>query len=328
LTLSDTILQEFQNTLTRFKEDENKWENHTKAEYIKKCDELVTAQIENNIINIETEGISAYLFKKLTDFGIKVSEKTIQRNVPETHRRKYIKSDTLSDIEESVFLEVETEDPTIKIEKSQYNEIKINGTEYQAKPKPKEPKEIIGDAIIEEAKKQLETDQIKYIRAMSKMANKFHLTLDSLIDRYNESEESQKIIDKELGDVETKLKQYAVEWAKLENAKGMIDLRRDWGEYEKIMGTFMMNTGETIARIAQIMDYSEKYGSIGMLREKKIKDFFESETSYPLYLRSCPKCFVDISQIMNENISYYRECQEQGIEFIPKKIDIPVIKYI
>jgi hypothetical protein len=322
VTLSDNILKEFQSTLTRFKEDENKWENHTKAEYIKKCDELVEAQIQAKIINIEISGISSYLFKKLTEFGINVSERTIQTNIPESHKRNYNKSETLSQLEESNFIEIKTSDPTLKIEKDQYNDIKINGVEYSPKPKPREPK------IEKESKPEIkETDQLKYLTAMSKLANKFHLTLESLKDRYNDSIEGQAVIDKELGDVKEKLQTYAKQWAVLENAKGMIDLRRDWGEYEKIMGTFMMETGETIARIAQIMDYSEKYGSIGMLREKKIKEFFENETNYPLYLRSCPKCFVDISQIMNENIAYYRECQEQGLEFVSKNLDIPVIKY-
>ena len=107
----------------------------------------------------------------------------------------------------------------------------------------------------------------------------------------------------------------------------MIDLRRDWGEYEKIMGTFMINTGETIARIAQIMDYSEKYGSIGLLREPKVTAFFESETKYPLYLRSCPSCYDDISVTMNRNISLWRECQRLGIEFTAEDLVIPVIKY-
>ena len=109
-------------------------------------------------------------------------------------------------------------------------------------------------------------------------------------------------------------------WANIENSKGMIDLRRDFGEYEKIMGTFMIETGETIARIAQLMDYSEKYGSIGLLREPKVRSFFETEDTYPLYLRSCPKCLTDIAHDMNYNIALYRESKD--IE-----IDIPIIKY-
>ena len=105
-----SLHQDFQDLLTRFKEDENKWEQHTKAEYIKRCDELVTAQVEAGVIEIETEGICTYLYKKLTDFGIQISERTIQRNVPETHKRNYSESDTLSQLEEDKWNIIETAD--------------------------------------------------------------------------------------------------------------------------------------------------------------------------------------------------------------------------
>ena len=165
-----------------------------------------------------------------------------------------------------------------------------------------------------------DTRELIYLKSCSKLANKFHLTFETLIDRYNKSDGVQEIIDNEIGNVELKLAEYAKMWANIENSKGMVDLRRDFGEYEKIMGTFMIETGETIARIAQLMDYSEKYGSIGLLREPKVREFFEKEDTYPLYLRSCPKCFTDISHDMNFNIALYRASKDLGI-------DIPVIKY-
>ena len=172
---------------------------------------------------------------------------------------------------------------------------------------------------------------------MMKLSNKFHLTLDSLKDRYNKDNEAQKLIDEILGDCKEKLEQYAKDWANIETSKGMIDLRRHYGEYEKVMARFMMNTGETIARIAQLMtyedtkgklrNYSEKYGSIGIDREPQVVAFFESEETFPLYLRTCPSCLADIAMEMNKNISYWRECNELGIEFVPIDISIPVIKY-
>ena len=315
------ILKEFQETLTRFKEDEDKWENNTKAQYIKKCDELVLAQINAKIIDIKVSSISSYLFSQLDNFGIKVSERTIQRNVPDEHKRNKLESDTMSVIDEDKWIKIDTDDPTITIEKNQYNEIKINGVEQR----DREVKHHVTKESKPKATK--DTRQLTYLKACSKLANKFHLTFETLISRYNESDDIEMIMDKEIGNVEKKLKEYAVTWASIENSKGMIDLRRDYGEYEKIMGTFMIETGETIARIAQLMDYSEKYGSIGLLREQQVRDFFEKEDTYPLYLRSCPKCMVDISQIMNRNIAYYRECAQLGLEFISKDLDIPTIKY-
>jgi hypothetical protein len=308
------ILKEFQETLTRFKEDENKWENNTKAAYIKKCAELLEAQIEAKIIDIKVSGISSYLFKKVTEFGIEVSERTIQRNLSDTYKQNYTKSDTLTDLEDIIWNEIPTTDDGLRIEKNQFNEFKINGKEQRNKA-PK--KEIISTVVI---KKEKDSRQYTYLTAMSKLANKIHLTFETLKSRYNESDEIQALIDKELGDVEVKLTQYAKDWAVMETSKGMIDLRRDYGEYEKITACFMIETGETIARISQLMDYSEKYGSIGILREPQVREFFEKEDTYPLYLRTCPKCMTDISKTMNENISLYRECKDLNIT-------LPIIKY-
>ncbi len=318
-----SLHQDFQELLTRFKNDENKWENHTKAEYIKRCDDIVAAQVQAGTIDIERDEISTYLYKKLIDFGIDVSLRTIQRNVQEIHKRNYIKSDNVSQLlEEDKWTDIETKDETIKIEKNQFNEFKINGIEQ----KPREVKVEKIETVVFNSDNIIKTSQYIYLSAMSKLANKFHLTLEKLKERYM-IENDAIIIDEILGNVKEKLEQYTKDWASIETSKAMIDLRRDYGEYEKVMGAFMMNTGETIARIAQLMDYSEKYGSIGIYREPKITSFFETETKYPLYLRSCPSCLTDISMQMNKNISFWRECQKLGIEFDPIDITIPTIKY-
>lgn len=329
---SDFIRKQWQETLTRFKDDEDKWENHTKAEYIQKCDDLALAMIENKVLDLEIEGISSYLFKTINDFGISVSDRYIRDVIPENHTRKYLKSEVSSELDQSVYKKIETEDPEITLEKDQFNDIKINGVEYRPIIK-KEPTTIKETPTKEEPKTRFYT----YLEAMRKLANKFELTQKSLKDRYRNDPEARKIIEKELGDVEKKLQDYAQMWANIENAKGMIDLRRHYGEYEKIMAAFMMETGETIAKMAQVMEYnnvygrvkhySEKYGSIGILREPRVREFFEKPYTYPLFLRSCPKCMEDISPLMNRNIEYYRECQSQGIEYKPLYIEIPTIKY-
>ncbi len=319
---SDFILKQWRDTITEFKNDYDKWEKHTMKDYIMKCKELLEAQIEREIISIDTSGISSYLYSQLNKEGIEVTDRYIQKVLPDYCKRNKSLTEQCTDIEESKFKEIVTSDDNIKLEKSQFNEIKINGVEYKPikTPEPKQPKENIQH-------KEKTTRQYVFLNAMSRLTNKFHLTLESLKDRYNEDEEVQKIIDSELGDVEKKLQDYAQLWASIENSKGMIDLRRDWGEYEKTVAAFLMETGETIAKIAQLMDYSEKYGSIGILREPQVISFFENETNFPLYLRRCPKCLDDISVTMNRNISYYRECQRLGVEFKPMYIEIPTIKY-
>jgi hypothetical protein len=267
------------------------------------------------MIDIKINGISSYLYAQLNKEGITVSDRHIQKILPEDYKRNYNKTEDSSELTEQKWKTIETDDPSITIEKNQYNNIKINGVEQRAK---EIKKETVQKPLTPKLNK--DTRELVYLKSCSKLANKFHLTFETLIDRYNNSDEVQEIIDNEIGNVELKLSNYAKMWAGIENSKGMIDLRRDFGEYEKIMGTFMIETGETIARIAQLMDYSEKYGSIGLLREPKVREFFETEDTYPLYLRSCPKCLTDISHDMNYNIALYRASKD--IE-----IDIPVIKY-
>ena len=307
---------QWRDTLNEFKEDYEKWEKHTLKDYLTRCAEIVNNQIKYNMIDIKVNGISSYLYSQLNKEGITVSDRHIQRILPDDFKRKYSKTEQESELTKADWKTIETDDPSITIEKNQFNEIKLNGVEQRAKETKKE--EIVQKPL--KPKLNKDTRELIYLKSCSKLANKFHLTFETLIDRYNKSDEVQEIIDNEIGNVELKLGEYAKMWANIENSKGMVDLRRDFGEYEKIMGTFMIETGETIARIAQLMDYSEKYGSIGLLREPKVREFFEKEDTYPLYLRSCPKCFTDISHDMNFNIALYRASKDLGI-------DIPVIKY-
>ena len=309
------LLEQWHDTLEEFRSDYEKWEKHTLKDYLTRCAEIVNNQIKYKMIDIKVDGISSYLYAQLNKEGITVSDRHIQKILPEDYKRNYNKSEHSSELTEQKWKTIETDDPSITVEKNQFNNIKINGVEQRAK---ETKKETIQQPSTPKLNK--DTRQLTYLKSCSKLANKFHLTFETLIDRYNNSDDVQKIIDNEIGNVELKLNNYAKMWANIENSKGMIDLRRDFGEYEKIMGTFMIETGETIARIAQLMDYSEKYGSIGLLREPKVRAFFETEDTYPLYLRSCPKCLTDIAHDMNYNIALYRESKD--IE-----IDIPVIKY-
>ena len=309
------LLEQWHDILEQFRGDYEKWERHTLKDYLERCAEIINNQIKYKMLDIKVNGISAYLYAQLNKEGITVSDRHIQNILPEDYKRNYNKSEQDSQLEKQNWEIIETEDPSIRLEKNQFNSIKINGVEQRAKEIKKETTQ---KPLTPKSNK--DTRELIYLKSCSKLSNKFHLTFETLIDRYNKSDEVQKIIDDEIGNVELKLSNYAKMWANIENSKGMVDLRRDFGEYEKIMGTFMIETGETIARIAQLMDYSEKYGSIGLLREPKVRAFFEREDTYPLYLRSCPKCFTDISHDMNYNIALYRASKELGI-------DIPVIKY-
>ena len=312
---TEFLLKQWHDTLDQFRDDYEKWERHTLKDYLERCAEIINNQIKYKMLDIKVEGISAYLYAQLNEAGISVSDRHIRRSLSDNYKQNYNKTDNVSELEKQNWETIETNDPSIRLEKNQFNSIKINGIEQRAKETKKETTQQPLKSIINK-----DTRELIYLKSCSKLANKFHLTFETLIDRYNKSDEVQKIIDDEIGNVELKLSNYAKMWANIENSKGMVDLRRDFGEYEKIMGTFCIETGETIARIAQLMDYSEKYGSIGLLREPKVRAFFEKESTYPLYLRSCPKCFTDIAHDMNYNIALYRASKEL-------EIDIPTIKY-
>jgi len=303
LSDSDFLLKQWRDILTQFKNDFDKWEKNTLKDYLLRCAEIINNQIKHEVIDIKVNSISSYLYSQLDKEGIEVSQRWIQQTLPEDYKQNYIQSEVTSQLEEDQWLKIETDDDTLILEKNQYNDIKINGVEQRAIESKQPTHQSEPEAI---ASPDKETRQFIYLSAMSKLANKFHLTFETLKNRYNDSDETQFVIDKEIGNVEKKLEAYAKDWASIENSKGMIDLRRDYGEYEKIMARFVMETGETIARIAQIMDYSEKYGSIGILREPRVIEFFETEEKYPIYLRSCPKCLCDISQVLNRNIALER----------------------
>ena len=319
MAVSDFLLKQWRDTLTAFKDDFDRWEKNTLKDYLLRCAEIINNQIQHEMIDIKVSSISSYLYSQLDKEGIEVSQRWIQNTLPEDYKQNYIKSEVTSQLEEDQWLKIQTDDDTLILEKNQYNEIKINGVEQrprEVKTQSNQQQDISDNPSTPDK----ETRQFIYLSAMSKLANKFHLTFETLKNRYNDDDDTQFIIDKEIGNVEKKLEAYAKDWASIENSKGMIDLRRDYGEYEKIMARFVMETGETIARIAQIMDYSEKYGSIGILREPRVIEFFETEDKYPLYLRSCPECFCDISSTLNHNIALYRESKDLNIT-------IPVIKY-
>ena len=246
----DFLNNQWRDTLNEFKEDYEKWERHTLKDYLTRCAEIVNNQIKYNMIDIKVNGISSYLYAQLNKEGITVSDRHIQKILPEDYKRNYNKTEDSSELTEQKWKTIETDDPSITIEKNQYNNIKINGVEQRAK---EIKKETVQKPLTPKLNK--DTRELVYLKSCSKLANKFHLTFETLIDRYNNSDEVQEIIDNEIGNVELKLSNYAKMWAGIENSKGMIDLRRDFGEYEKIMGTFMIETGETIARIAQLMDY-------------------------------------------------------------------------
>ena len=196
---------QWRDTINQFKEDYDKWEKHTLKDYLMRCAEIVSNQINNKVIDIKVTGISSYLYSQLNKEGISVSDRHIQKILPDNYKRNYSKSEQSSELNQSKWTTIETDDPSLTIEKNQFNEIKINGVEQRAKETKKE--NIVQKPL--KTKLNKDTREMVYLKSCSKLANKFHLTFETLIDRYNKSDEVQEIIDNEIGNVELKLGEYA-----------------------------------------------------------------------------------------------------------------------
>lgn len=127
------LLEQWHDTLEEFRSDYEKWEKHTLKDYLTRCAEIVNNQIKYKMIDIKVDGISSYLYAQLNKEGITVSDRHIQKILPEDYKRNYNKSEHSSELTEQKWKTIETDDPSITVEKNQFNNIKINGVEQRAK---------------------------------------------------------------------------------------------------------------------------------------------------------------------------------------------------
>ena len=111
---------QWRDTLNEFKEDYEKWEKHTLKDYLTRCAEIVNNQIKYNIIDINVSGISSYLYSQLNKEGITVSDRHIQKILPDDYKRNYTKSEQDSELSKAKWQTIETDDPSITIEKNLY----------------------------------------------------------------------------------------------------------------------------------------------------------------------------------------------------------------
>ena len=122
---------------TDFKNDFDKWEKNTLGDYVARCGDIIRNQIDHQMIGIEVSGISSYLYKQLDKEGIIVSERTIQRNLPDNYKRNYIISDNVTELTEDDWTEIKTEDESVLIETNQYNQFKIKSSNFTYYRTPK-----------------------------------------------------------------------------------------------------------------------------------------------------------------------------------------------
>jgi len=280
-----------------------------KKDYVLQFAELTELKINNGYLELAKNKISTYLFKEINqELGATLEEpiisaKYIQVVLPPEYKdeskRNYFGDEHIS----SIWVTIETSDPSVFLEKDQFNDIRINGVLQVPR---KERTEIIqrepSDLIVSPTL----NDTTKSIYALEQSGSLIQKIAYHFRKNYEENKEKlEKTFDRQL-------KFYVDQYAKLSNAKKAIDERGKWGDYEKIMSKFLMETGETTARMAELLNYSSKYGSIGIDRHGEFVDEQTKQFKRKLleFLMVCPLCAGNIYHKLNEQIEKYRK----GIE--------------
>ena len=272
----------------------------TLQDHIRELAEIADRQVEAGILSIKKKDISSYLNKEFLKEDRNV-ERSIQFALPSKYKQvgTNLESETLRN---SNWVTISTDDSVDLVEKDQFNDFRINGDNYN-KSKPKiepdqEPqKEIISPTF---------NNTIKSIYALEQTGSLIERIAHHFRENYMDTRD---ILDKEYAHM---TKYYVDQYAAHSNAKKAIDERGKWGDYEKIMSKFLMETGETTARMAELLNYSSKYGSIGIDRHGEFVDGQTKQFKKELleFLMVCPMCAKNIYHKINEEIEKYRK----GIE--------------
>ena len=253
-------------------------DNETKKEFILRVKEKV-----RTLFRIEVRPVSelaSYIWNLLDKINFSIARPWYESCFNDEEKRNYsTKFSTEHFIEESNGIE---RNPVT-------GQIRLNGVVYspdlpsEVKPKTLEPKEITSPI------KDKYTDLLNLIKDTF---SKGETTVDAIIQRY---EENQGLVQSVLEPIKDKQKQYTEYYSKIANSKDVLDDRNKWGDYEKIMARYLRDSGETIAHISKLMDYSSKFGSIGILKNKDLEDKLRQ-------LGLCPKCKCDIYFEKNEEL--------------------------
>ena len=168
-------------------------------------------------------------------------------------------------------------------------QIRINDVTYS----PDLPSEVKPKTLhIEDVDERPKNKYTDLLNLIGQTADKLGVTCDAIVQRF---EDNSPLIIEGLQPFKDNQKLYADYYAKISNSKDVLDDRNKWGDYEKIMAKFLMDSGETIAHIAKLMDYSSKFGSIGILNNEELENKVHQ-------LGLCPSCNADIYYPMNERL--------------------------
>lgn len=312
VTEREEILNKWTQTIKEFRNNYESWEKGTLKQYISKCIEILELQIKYQVIEIEKQQISSYLFNQLTKEGIHIAKSYYSEIVPDDYKRNYSES-SVGELRKSNWVIISDGDDLI--EKDQFDHFRINGVEVTEKKQPKESPDVAQtwDSSGEPIQEITEDGHSKLLLVYSKCGSTIERIFDALRSKYFDG--ATKEIQDYYKDVAKLTEESVILLSKLQNSKSLLDDRNKWGDYEKIMMNFMIKTGETTAHLAKGVGYCSKYGSIGIDRNDDV-DFVDNE-ELKAFLRACPSCHKDIAETLNQNLQLYHLGKELTVQ-VPK----------
>ena len=263
-------------------------DNSTKKEFILRLKDKVLTLFE--ILKKPKAELASFIWNKLEDIQFSINQSWFEKWFTEDEKRNYYPmyatTQFIETDREGVFKNPQT--AQIKIDEITYS------PDLPSEAKPKTMRPEVEDEVVHNKYTDL-------LRLIGDSASKLEVTVDAILQRYDDNVE---LIHSALEPIQDKQKQYAHYYAVIANSKDVMDDRNKWGDYEKIMAKFEMDGGETIAHISKLMDYSSKFGSIGILNNPELQKKVEQ-------LGNCPKCSCNIYFEINESLKE----QEKIVEF-------------
>lgn len=271
------IQQELESTLKEASKYAQK-DNETKKEFVYRIKEKALRMFE--LEGTPMTRLASFIWTKLDDIQFAIARSWFESCFTDDEKRNYsskFSSEHFVENAEGILTNPIT------------GQIKINDVTYSPDlPSQVKPKTLSEESVDERPKNKY-TDLLNLI---SDTATKLQVTADAIIQRF---EDNSQLIIEGLQPFKENQKKYADYYAKIANSKDVLDDRNKWGDYEKIMAKYLMDSGETIAHIAKLMDYSSKFGSIGILNNPELEKKVHQ-------LGMCPNCNADIYYTMNEKL--------------------------
>lgn len=158
---------------------------------------------------------------------------------------------------------------------------------------------------------QKETKYTKYLENENKTLEDAKSLNSALLEKYNESDELQKIMDKNFD--EKMISDLIATHSTINLARQYIDDRNKLTDYQKLNLQLLINLGQTKAQAARDVNYCSKYASIGIERNEDLTKLWD-------FLGECHVCHSDIKAVRDKALQDYKSGNE--LDF-----DIPVKGY-